>query len=265
MENFKYYAKKAFNLFNCMEMRVLPGNVAFFFVLALFPIITLLVAIASYFSISLDSVITFIHDLLPQEAGNIIIEAISGKGFDSSVGAFSVIALFVASNGTYAIINAANTLYQVEKSDTLKNRVKSVLLLFILLLLIVFLLLVPIFGEKILSIFATNDMMNHAKLVYKILKWPTTFFMIYVNLKLLYTIAPDKEIPSKSTTYGSIFTTVIWTIATAIFSYYLKYFANYNMLYGNLSSIIILMMWIYIISYVFVMGIAINATNLNEK
>lgn len=265
MENFKYYAKKAFSLFNCMEMRVLPGNVAFFFVLALFPIITLLVAIASYFSISLDSVITFIHDLLPQEAGNIIIEAISGKGFDSSVGAFSVIALFVASNGTYAIINAANTLYQVEKSDTLKNRVKSVLLLFLLLLLIVFLLLVPIFGEKILSIFATNDMMNHAKLVYKILKWPTTFFMIYVNLKLLYTIAPDKKIPSKSTTYGSIFTTVIWTIATAIFSYYLKYFANYNMLYGNLSSIIILMMWIYIISYVFVMGIAINATNLNEK
>ena len=72
MENFKYYAKKAFNLFNCMEMRVLPGNVAFFFVLALFPMITLLVAIASYFSISLDSVITFIHDLLPQEAGNII-------------------------------------------------------------------------------------------------------------------------------------------------------------------------------------------------
>ena len=85
------------------------------------------------------------------------------------------------------------------------------------------------------------------------------------RVKLLYTIAPDKKIPSHSTTYGSIFTTVIWTIATAIFSYYLKYFANYNMLYGNLSSIIILMMWIYIISYVFVMGIAINATNLNEK
>ena len=89
--------------------------------------------------------------------------------------------------------------------------------------------------------------------------------MIYVNLKLLYTIAPDKKIPSKSTTYGSIFTTIIWTIATAIFSYYLKYFANYNLIYGNLSSIIILMMWIYIISYVFVMGIAINATNLTEK
>lgn len=265
MENFKYYAKKAFSLFNRMEMRVLPGNVAFFFVLALFPIITIVVAISSYFSLSLDNVIHFIQDLIPKEVGNILIEAISGKGFDTSVGAFSIIALFVASNGTYAIINAANTLYQVEKSDTLKNRIKSVLLLFILLLLIVFLLLVPMFGEKILSLLGNSHLLLQVKQIYKILKWPTTLFMIYANLKLLYTIAPDKKIPSKSTTYGSIFTTIIWTIATAIFSYYLKYFANYNLIYGNLSSIIILMMWIYIISYVFVMGIAINATNLTEK
>ncbi len=265
MENFKYYAKKAFSLFNRMEMRVLPGNVAFFFVLALFPIITILVAISSYFSISLDVVIDFINNLLPKEAGKVIIDAISGKGFDTSVGAFSIIALFAASNGTYAIINAANTLYQVENSDNLKNRVKSVLLLFILLLLIIFLLLVPMFGEKILSLLGTSHFIKEIKSLYKLLKWPTTFFLIYANLKLLYTIAPDKKIPSKSTTYGSIFTTVIWTIATAIFSYYLKYFANYNVIYGNLSSIIILMMWIYIISYVFVMGIAINATNLTEK
>lgn len=265
MEKFKYYAKKAFSLFNCMEMRILPGNVAFFFVLALFPIITIVVGIASYFSISLDIVVDFIHDLLPQEAGNIIIEAISGKGFDSSVGAFSLIALFAASNGTYAIINAANTLYQVEESDSLKNRIKSVLLLFILLLLIVFLLLVPMFGEKIISLLGDSVLLEQIRFFYKLLRWPLTFFLIYVNLKLLYTIAPDKKISSKSTTYGSIFTTIIWTLATAIFGYYLKYFANYNLIYGNLSSIIILMMWIYIISYVFVMGIAINATNFNES
>ena len=265
MENFKYYIKKAFNLFNSMEMRILPGNLAFFFVLALFPIITIIVAIASYFSISLDFILEFIHQILPEEAGNIIIEAISGKGFDTSVGAFSIIALIAASNGTYAIINAANSLYQVENNDSLKDRVKSCLLLIILLSLVLFLLLVPMFGDKIITLIGQGQLINQIKKIYKILRWPSTFILILLNLKLIYTIAPDKKIPSKSTTYGSIFTTIIWTIATAIFSYYLKYFANYNIIYGNLSSIIILMMWIYIISYVFVMGIAINATNLTEK
>ena len=265
MEKFKFYTKKAFQLFNQKEMRVLPGNVAFFFVLALIPIITMLATITSYFSISIDTIINFIKNLLPEEAGNIIIEVFSGKGFDTSVGAFNIIAFFVATNGTYAIINASNTLYQVEKSDGLKDRIRSILLLFILLFLIIFLIIVPMFGGKILSLFGDSILIKQIKIIYNILKWPTTFFLIYINLKLIYTIAPSKKIRSSSTTYGSIFTTVIWTIATAFFSYYLKHFANYNVIYGNLSSIIILMMWIYIISYVFVMGIAINATNLTEN
>lgn len=265
MGKFKYYIKRSIDTFNQMEMRILPGNVAFFFVLALIPMITIVVIIASYFSISVDTIIRFVQTVIPDEAGELIVDVISGKGFDSSVGAFNVIALLGASNGTYAIINASNTLYQVEKSDTLKDRIKSVLLLFILLLLLVFLIVVPMFGEKILSLFGTGQLVNQIRLIYQIARWPITFFLIYINLKLIYTIAPSKVIPSRSTTHGAMFTTVIWTIATAVFSYYLKHFANYNVIYGNLSSIIILMMWIYIISYVFVMGIAINVINLEEN
>lgn len=265
MVKFKYYCKKAFDTFNQKEMRVLPGNVAFFFVLALIPMITIVVAITSYFSVSMDSIIQMIHTFVPEEAGNLVVEAISGKGFDSSVGAFSIIAFFAASNGTYAIINSSNTLYQVEHSDPLKDRIKSIILLFILLMLLIFLLLVPMFGEMILSLFGNHEIMKRIRIVYSLLKWPVTFFLIYVNLKLIYTIAPSTKVSSSSTTYGSIFTTFIWTIATAIFTYYLNHFANYNVIYGNLSSIIILMMWIYIISYVFVMGIAINVTNLNDN
>lgn len=265
MNQLKYYFQKAFNTFNQMEMRILPGNIAFFFVLALIPIITTVVVIASYFSISINTIIDFIQTLVPGEASKLVVDAISGKGFDTSVGAFNIIALFVASNGTYAIINSSNTLYQVHDSDLLKDRIKSILLLIILLLLIVFLLLVPMFGEKILSLFGNTPIIYQLRLIYNIIRWPSTIFLIYVNLKLIYTIAPSKKIESKSTTYGALFTTIIWTVATAIFSYYLKYFANYDVIYGNLSSIIILMMWLYIISYVFVMGIAINVTRLNEN
>jgi len=260
-----HYIKRAFETFNQPEMRILPGNIAFFFVLALIPIITMLVVIASYFSISIENVINFIQNVLPEEASSLIINAISGKGFDTSVGIFNIIALFVASNGTYAIINASNTLYQVDKRDELKDRIKAIVLLFILLSLIIFLILVPLFGEKLLSLLGTNKIAQTLKIIHKISEWPLTIFMIYMNLKLIYTISPSIKITSHSTTYGSIFTTTIWTITTAIFSYYLKHFANYNVLYGNLSSLIILMMWLYIISYVFVMGMAINVTKLEQK
>ena len=265
MKDFNFYVKKAFKTFNQMEMRILPGNIAFFFVLAILPIITLIVIVSSKLSISMENIIDFIYEFFPKEISSTIIDAISGKGFDSSIGFFNIVTLFVASNGTYAIVNASNTLYQVDTRDVLKDRIKSIMLLIILLSLIVFLLLVPIFGTKLLSLFGSDKMVQNIYLIFNILKWPVTIFLIYINLKLIYTIAPSKKIASRTTTYGSIFTTIIWVIATAIFSYYLKYFANYNVIYGNLSSMIILMMWLYIISYVFVMGIAINVTNLNDE
>lgn len=265
MKKIKFYVKRAFSTFNQMEMRILPGNIAFFFVMAMIPMITILISFSSYFHISMDTIIAFIQDVVPGEASRSIIEVISGKGFDSSVGVFNIIALVSASNGTYAIINASNTLYQVDKRDVLKDRIKSVVLLFILLWLILFLILVPMLGDKILGLFGNIVIVENLKIIYRLLKWPVTIFLVYMNLKLVYTIAPSKNIRSYSTTYGAIFTTVIWTIATAVFSYYLKYFANYNVIYGNLSSIIILMMWLYIISYVFVIGIAINVTNLEEN
>lgn len=265
MKQIKSYIKRAFQTFNQPEMRILPGNIAFFFVLALIPMLTIIVIIASYFSISMDTIINFIENLLPNEASSLIVEVISGKGFDSSVGVFNLIALFSASNGTYAIISASNTLYQVPHSDGLKDRLKSVILLFILLLLIVFLIIVPLFGEKILSLLGTSQLVETLKTIHQIVQWPLTIFLVYINLKLIYTIAPSVKVTSKSTTYGALFTTVIWTIATAIFSYYLSHFAHYNIIYGNLSSLIILMMWLYIISYVFVMGMAINVTNWEQN
>ena len=122
-ERLKKYIHKVCISFNKMEMRILPGNVAFFLVLALIPVITLIAILASYFSISLNALINLINHILPDEAGKIIIEAISGKGITTSMGTFNIMALIIASNGTYAIISASNTLYDIKNTDSLKDNV----------------------------------------------------------------------------------------------------------------------------------------------
>ena len=247
-EKLKRYVKKLLKVFTRKELRVLPGNIAFFSVLALIPIITIIIWIASYFSISIDSVVSNIENIFPPAVSDIVVKFISGRGFDSSLGTFTIFAFFIASNGTYAIISSSNTLYNVEKSDAVKDRIKSVILLIILITLIVFLLLVPMFGNKIINLISDSYIAKELLTILRFLKWPITFLIIYCNLKLIYTIV----------------TTVIWTIATAIFSYYLQYFARYDIIYGNLSSLIILMIWIYLLAYVFVFGMAINTINMKK-
>ena len=88
-------------------------------------------------------------------------------------------------------------------------------------------------------------------------------FIIYFNIKIIYTITPDSKIYSKTTTNGAIFTTISWTIATVIFTYYVQHFSNYGLFYGSLSNIIVLILWIYILSYILVIGIAINVQKYN--
>ena len=255
---------RVFKAFNKMEMRVLPGNVAFFFILAIIPIINMVLFVVSKFSVSVYSVTRFLGKFLPSDVCKIIVNALATDSFEGRIGFFSLVVLLVASNGTYAIINASNTLYKIKNNDIIKNRVKSFILLLILLFLILFVLLVPILSERVLAMVHNNNLYNNVFVVYRFFKWPITFFLIYFSLKLIYTISPSMKISSSSTTYGALFTTVIWIIATYVFGLYLANIADYTVIYGNLSNIIVLVIWLYLISYVFVMGIAINSVYYDE-
>ena len=67
---------------------------------------------------------------------------------------------------------------------------------------------------------------------------------------------------------GALVTTISWMLFSVIFGYYIEYFARYDILYGNLSSIIILLIWLYSMSFMFVLGMIINTTfydNVKEE
>ena len=251
------------------ELGILPASLTYYFVLAIIPILTITVLIASSFGITLDNVTSIINNMLPHKISNFVIEIISGKGFDKNVGIFNIIAFLVASNGTYAIIKTANNLYKVKNIDSIKDRIKSVVILFNIIFLLIFLVTVPIFGEKILRLCQSNDILSGINdeliIILNLIKWPITFFVIFINIKLIYTISPSRQIMSKHTTLGAFITTILWMLSSVIFGYYLEYFANYDILYGNLSSIIILMIWLYAVSFIFVLGMIINTSYYKEE
>ena len=265
----KGYLKKLIKILSQPEMRILPSSFAFYVILAIIPLMTIVVLIASSFNISIELVGNLVSDVMPKQVSNIIIDVISGKGFDTHIGFFNVVAFVIASNGTYAIINMSNTLYKIKDRDVLKDRISSVILLFIIIILFVFMLILPIFGENILNLMNRASIMSQysdeVMGIFNAFKWPITILIIYLNIKLLYTMAPSKNIKSEETTYGALFTTGAWVIATVIFRFYLAYFARYDIIYGSLSSIIIMMAWVYALSYIFVLGMAINASRREEQ
>lgn len=262
------YLKKIIKILSLKELRILPAYLSYSFVLAIIPILTITVIIAGCFSISMDTLINIINNNLPSYASSVVVGAISGKEFDISVGLLNITTFIVAANGMYAIVNASNSLYNIENTSQVKDRLRSILILVVIILLLLFLVLVPMLGEKIILLMGKyrllNNIVDELLLLYKAVKWPITFLIIFFNIKIIYSIAPSKKIEGSETTLGAFVTTSGWAIFTAIFSYYIKFFAKYDLIYGGLASIIILLIWFYILSFILILGIVVNTAKYNK-
>ena len=266
----KKFIKKVYKTIRKPEMTILPGQIAFFFVLSLVPLVALIGSIVSHFSISIETLMNLISNSLPSEVAAIINETIGGKSMNFNIAIFYISAFLLASNGPHSMIIGSNLIYKVKNKDFLTRRVKAVLMTVILVILLIFMLVVPAFGNQIISLITSyiqNDALNRTiTTTYTILKYPTSFILIYFCIKLLYTMAPDKTVKSKDTTYGALFTTIAWIISTEIYSFYVSAFAKYNLLYGSIANLLILLLWMYLLSYIFVLGMALNAsTEIDEE
>ena len=260
----KKFFKKVSKTIKKPEMRILPGQLAFFFVLSLIPLVALLASIVSNF-ISIESLMELVSENLPTEIASFVNEAIGGKSMTLNIAIFYISAFILASNGPHSMIIGSNLIYGVENKDFLTRRIKAVFMTVILVILLAFMLIVPAFGDKIVAFiadFITNDTItNMMTTLYGILKYPISFLLIFFCIKLLYTMAPDKTIKSKDTTYGAMFTSISWILSTEIYSFYVSYFARYNLLYGSIANLLILLLWVYLLSYIFVLGMALNASS----
>ena len=131
----------------------------------------------------------------------------------------------------------------------------------ILILSFVVIFALPIFGDYILSILQGVNAINlDLSNLFSSLRYPVTFIILFFFIKILYMIAPNVKVGLNKTSRGALFTTTMWIIVTVLYSLYIEKVFSYETYYGGLSSILCLFIWVSIISYVFVLGMAINAT-----
>lgn len=249
---------------NKPEMKVLPGQLAFFFFLTLFPLVALFGNFISLFNLPYGSVAEVLELYFP-DGTLTLLELINVKiDWSFNLILFFFTSLFLASNAPHSMILASNKIYGVKDNSYIKRRVKAFLMMIVVVILLLFILFIPVFGDMIFDLIATIDTKSIIRNVmvasYKVLKYPLSLIFIYYLIKILYIMSPDKKIEKQNVVYGSLFTSISWVFLTKIYSIYIEKFTNYTTLYGSLSSIVILLLWLYLLSYVFVLGMALNVS-----
>jgi len=251
------------------EMKILPGQLAFFFVLTLVPIVALILSIISSLHIPNNVINMMIENQFPNTVVGFAKYLSSSDGAHVNTIIFFVSALLLASQGTYSMIIASNQIYKIKGKGFIYDKVKSILMLIVLVLLLIFIILVPIFGDfiiKWITSIINNDIVNsYINGIYKVVNLPLSWFFIFISIKLLYIMAPDYRLSSKNVNYGSLFTSFTWVLFTKLYSLYINTFNDYSSVYGSISGLIVLMWWIYFLSYLFVMGMALNVSKYESK
>ena len=84
--------------------------------------------------------------------------------------------------------------------------------------------------------------------------------LVVLGLAVLYRIAPDRDAPQfRWVTLGATVATVLWVAGSVLFSLYVDNFGSYNKTYGALAGVIVLMLWMYLTSYIVLLGAEINS------
>ncbi len=259
---FKEFISTVWLVLQRPELIVLPGQLAFFFVLSIVPTITLL----SYFASSLHMSTSFVYNFLTKALNPNIASLVSNTLSNSDLGLRFYLSLllgyYLASNGAASMIVTSNAVYGIKDSGFLKRRIKAFIMTVFLIILFIFMLIVPMFGQKIVELIKYVNLnpviTSNIIKAFRWLKGPFSWLIIFMFIKLIFTMAPDKKVPSKNVNIGAIFTTILWIVITEIYSLYINNLAYYDLFFGGLANLVILMVWIYMLSYIFTIGLALN-------
>lgn len=259
-------AVRAFRQIKADNVPLIAAGVAFFALLALVPT---LVAVVSVYGLVADpaDIQRHIRDLLaaaPAEVRDLVssqLRAIvegSPSGLKVGVIAGIAVALWSASSGMKHLVEAVNMAYGEDETRgfvKLRGLALAMTVAGIVLLVAAVALLVVV--PNVLDAGGTEGLARAGLLV---VRWPLFGVLALVGLAVIYRYAPDRDDPRwRWVSPGAVFATVVWVAASILFSLYTANFGRYNETYGSLGAVVVLMLWLYITTYVIVAGAEINA------
>ena len=245
------------------------AQLAYYFLLALFPALLFLVSLIGYFagenSELRANLFQYLSTVLPGEASKLIGDTVRDVTEGSGGGklSFGILAtLWAASNGMGAISESLNAAYDVKETRPWwKVRLGAVGLTLALSFLIVSALVLVLYGHDLAEWVAGSFGLGGAfELAWKIIQWPVVLVFVLLAFALIYYFAPDLHDQDwKWVTPGSVVAVVLWLIVSFGFKTYLSYFNSYSATYGSLGAVIILMLWFYFTGAAILIGGEINS------
>lgn len=115
------------------------------------------------------------------------------------------------------------------------------------------------------QVFLLVDLPYGFQKLWDLLQYAIPLLVMFIVFTLLYWIAPSRRLALREVMPGALFTTIGWITTSILFSVYVNQFSDFSKTYGSLGGVTVLLIWLYISSFIILAGGEINAVLLNRK
>lgn len=259
-----YGGKRIWNKYTKDEITVYAAQASFFIVLAFFPFLMLLLTLIQFIpAINKSDVLSIMVAIMPDMLDSLVIGIVDDlfvKSPGTILSVTGLLALWSASKGMMGIERGLNRIHgTTEQRNYFVRRFICAGYTVIFMLVCIVSLVLLVFGTGIQNmltkVFPFLANIAHNVISFRSLLATALFLVSFIGL---YTIVPKKKQDPWQQIPGALFSTIGWMVFSYGFSFYFSHFSNFSYMYGSLTAVVLLMLWLYFGICIIFIGAEIN-------
>ena len=236
---------------------------AYFILLSFIPFVLLLVTLVKYTPLTQEIVTTALIRMVPEEFSSfirVIVNEVIGKSA-AFVPVSAIIALWSAGKGVNALSKGLNCIYQVEETrGYVINRLRSAVYTLIFVVAVAVTLLLLVFGNQIqIGIAERFPVIAKVTSVIVGMRTMITLVLLCLVFLMIYKFVPNRRATLKSQIPGAMVSSVAWSLFSLAFSIYIDLTPGTVNMYGSLTTLVLIMLWLYFCMWILLIGAEINS------
>ncbi|WP_162341976.1 YihY/virulence factor BrkB family protein [Cyclobacterium salsum] len=245
---------------------IVSAGVGFFGFLAIFPAIMALISIYGFVMDpqEIEEQVSKISSMLPEQTHEILQYRVDQfiKSTGESLGWGTVFAIllgiWIANIGTKSLFRGINIAYETKSHrGILKHNGLTLLFTFGAIILIILSAALIVAFPSIIEQIGLPD--NMERLI-SWLRWLIMGLILVGSIGLIYRFGPGRKRPKFHRVIpGAVLATLLWLLASWAFSFYIRHFWNLGEIYGSLSAVVFLMLWLFISTFIILLGAELNS------
>ncbi len=242
----------------------------FFIFLSFFPLINVILTIVRILPFTEEELVYFVSQALPEQF-RVYVADIINDIYSNTTGSVAIISILLAvwsaAKGIMSIRNGLNEVYRSrEQRNYFLIRGISSIYTILVILLIIIMIPVNIFGRQLFH-YITKNFVDFGNFTYFIfgLRTVATFVMLFLVFWIMYTLIPNRKLRFRRQMPGAFFTAGMWIFMTKLLSIYFQRFMTKSYMYGSLTTVVLIMFWMYFLFLFLFIGAEVNEYLYQER